>query len=84
MSFESAWFTAGDASGPPGVMVIAELGVNHDGDDALAVRLVDAAADLAVGHSINGCVGKAIDIQICRTGKNRALDLFGRSGSMIL
>ena len=27
------------------VIVIAEAGVNHNGDSALALRLVDAAAD---------------------------------------
>jgi N-acetylneuraminate synthase/N,N'-diacetyllegionaminate synthase len=39
------WFAEATAAAAARVMVIAELGVNHDGQVALAERLVDAAAD---------------------------------------
>jgi len=38
-------FTEATAEAPPRVGVIAEIGVNHDGDPAVGVGLVDTAAD---------------------------------------
>ncbi len=42
---EAGWFAEPSDAAGPRVRIIAELGVNHDGVSAVALELVDAAAD---------------------------------------
>jgi len=45
MDRDAGMFAEATADAPPRVCVVAELGVNHDGDASVGVALVDAAAD---------------------------------------
>lgn len=44
MSIGNGWFQMADAEHGPRAMVVAEIGVNHDGDAAVAQRLIAHAA----------------------------------------
>ena len=57
-------------------MVIAEIGVNHDGDPAIAGDLVEAAAGLTV---YDMC--KAIDRDMCLTSARLVHKQGGKSGT---